>query len=117
MTEYLHWATVCVVPTRRGFGLQNKTLEAMAAGVPVVESESKAPLRERALLGLKVDRANVPLGAMRANTLSEYVYAIDRLFAEPKLREKLSTNGRTLVETEYTWERIGQRYENVIQKL
>ena len=110
MVEYLHWATVCVVPTLRGFGLQNKTLEAMAAGVPVVGSD-------RALLGLKVDGANVPWRAMRANKLEEYVYAIGRLFVEPKLREKLSANGRTLVEKEYTWEKIGQRYENVIQKL
>lgn len=110
MTEYLHWATVCVVPTRRGFGLQNKTLEAMAAGVPVVGSD-------HALLGLKVDGAKVPWRAMRANKLEEYVYAIGRLFAEPKLREKLSTNGRTLVEKEYTWASLGQRYEHVIQSV
>lgn len=43
-----------------GFGIKNKILEAMAAGTPVVESESKAPLRERSLEGLKVDGDNVP---------------------------------------------------------
>ena len=107
VVEYLHWATVCVIPIRKGFGLKNRTLEAMAAGVPVVGSD-------RALEGLKVDGANVPLRAMRANKLEEYVYAIGRLFSEPKLREKLSENGRLLVETEYTWDKVGQKYEQVL---
>ncbi|MBR8841255.1 MAG: glycosyltransferase, partial [Stigonema ocellatum SAG 48.90 = DSM 106950] len=48
MVEYLHRATVCVVPMRTGFGIKNKTLEAMAAGVPVVASD-------RGLEGLAVD--------------------------------------------------------------
>jgi glycosyltransferase involved in cell wall biosynthesis len=107
VVEYLHWATVCVVPIRKGFGLTNRTLEAMAAGVPVVGSD-------RALSGLEVDGSNVPLRAMRANTVEEYVYAIGRLFSEPKLREKLSENGRFLVESEYTWEKVGQKYEQVL---
>ena len=109
VVEYLHWSTVCVVPMRQGFGLKNRTLEAMAMGVPVVGSD-------RALSGLEVDGASVPLRAMRANTLEEYVYAIGRLFAEPKLREKLSENGRSLVENEYTWKRVGERYEQVLLK-
>ncbi|AFZ35121.1 glycosyl transferase group 1 [Stanieria cyanosphaera PCC 7437] len=105
--EYLHWATVCVIPIRKRIGLTNRTLEAMAAGVPVVGSD-------RALAGLEVDGSNVLLRAMRANTVEEYVYAIGRLFSEPKLREKLSENGRFLVESEYTWEKVGQKYEQVL---
>ena len=107
VVEYSHWATVCVVPMRQGFGLKNRTLEAMAMGVPVVGSD-------RALSGLEVDGASIPLRAMRANTIEEYVYAIGRLFAEPKLREKLSENGRALVENQYTWKKVGQRYEQVL---
>ena len=107
MVEYLHWATICVVPMRKGFGMKNKTLEAMAAGVPVVASDI-------GLSGLKVDGPDVPLRAMRANSVDEYVYAVGRLFEKPKLREKLSENGRSLVETEYTWERLGERYEQVL---
>ena len=107
IVEYLHWATVCVVPMRKGFGMKNKTLEAMAAGVPVVASDI-------GLSGLKVDGPDVPLRAMRANSVDEYVYAVGRLFEKPKLREKLSENGRSLVETEYTWERLGERYEQLL---
>lgn len=107
VVEYLHWATVCVLPIRQGYGLRNRTLEAMASGVPVVASD-------RALSEFKVDGSGVPLRAMRANTLEEYIYAIGRLFSEPKLREKLSENGRSLVESEYTWDKIGQKYERVL---
>ncbi|MGF1489966.1 MAG: glycosyltransferase family 4 protein [Prochloraceae cyanobacterium] len=107
LIEYLHWATVCVLPIPRKFGFKMETLQAMAAGIPVVGSD-------RALEDLKVDGAGVPLRSMRANEVDEYVYAIGRLFSEPKLREKLSENARKLVEKEYTWEKMGKRYEQVL---
>ena len=107
VVEYLHWATVCVIPLRKGYGLRNRTLEAMASGVPIVGSD-------RALSEFKVDGTTVPLRAMRANTLEEYIYAIGRLFSEPKLRDKLSENARSFVEAEYTWDKVGQKYEQVL---
>lgn len=107
MVEYLHKATVCVVPMRTGFGIKNKTLEAIAAGVPVVASD-------RGLEGLVVDGENVPLIALRANQPTEYVTAVCQLFENPQLRAQLSRNGRKLVETEFTWESAGKRYEQVL---
>ncbi|WP_089129310.1 glycosyltransferase family 4 protein [Tolypothrix sp. NIES-4075] len=106
MVEYLHKATVCVVSMRTGFGIKNKTLEAMAAGVPIVASD-------RGLEGLSVDDASVPLRALRANNPAEYVTAISQLFDSPQLREELSRNARLLVETQFTWESAGKRYEQV----
>ncbi|KYC39998.1 glycosyl transferase family 1 [Scytonema hofmannii PCC 7110] len=108
MAEYLHQSTVCVVPLRSGFGIKNKTLEAMAAGVPVVASD-------RGLEGLAVDEAGLPLRALRANQPAEYVNAISQLFENPQLRAELSHNGRQLVETDFTWETAGKRYEQVLQ--
>lgn len=107
MVEYLHRATVCVIPMRTGFGIKNKTLESMAAGIPVVGSD-------RGLEGLAVDGPDVPLRALRANQVEEYVDAISRLFEDPQLRAQLSQNGRSLVESDYTWDRAGQRYEEVL---
>jgi glycosyltransferase involved in cell wall biosynthesis len=104
MADYLHRATVCVVPMRSGFGIKNKTLEAMAAGTPVVGSD-------RGLEGIEVDR---PLCALRANRVEEYVSAIARLFEEAPLREQLAGNARAMLEKDYTWERMGKRYEQVV---
>jgi polysaccharide biosynthesis protein PslH len=107
IAELLHKATVCVVPLRTGFGIKNKTLEAMAAGVPVVSSD-------RGLEGLSVDVPNLSLRALRANQIEEYINAISRLFEDAELRRHLSQQGRSLVETDYTWERVGQRYEQAL---
>ena len=104
MVEPLHRATVCVVPMRTGFGIKNKALEAMAAGIPVVGSD-------RGLEGLAVDE---PLRALRANHPQEYINAISRLFEDMALRDQLSRAGRSLIEQDYTWEQAGRLYVEVI---
>jgi polysaccharide biosynthesis protein PslH len=104
MVDELHKATVCVVPLRTGFGIKNKTLEAMAAGTPVVGSD-------RALEGLNVDQPGMPLRALRANQVDDYVNAIAQLFEQATLRERLSQAGRLMMEQEFTWESAGARYE------
>lgn len=107
MVEQLHQATVCVVPLRTGFGIKNKTLEAMAAGVPVVGSD-------RGLEGLAVDASHLSQRAIRANQVKDYIEAISRLFENPTLRTELSQAARVFVETEYTWDRVGQQYASVL---
>jgi glycosyltransferase involved in cell wall biosynthesis len=110
MAPHLHQATIAVIPMRTGFGIKNKTLEAMAAGVPVVGSD-------RALEGLSPDgntdeRLNEI--ALRANDTDAYIRAITQLFEDPDHRDRLSRQGRTLVEQHYTWGGVGQRYEAVL---
>lgn len=107
MGAVLREATVCVLPLRLGFGIKNKTLEAMAAGVPIVGSD-------RALEGLPIEVAE-PL-ALRANTPTEYAGAIARLFDSPTLRQQLSQRARALVEAHYTWEKVGQQYERALME-
>ncbi|HAT14157.1 MAG TPA: glycosyl transferase family 1, partial [Microcoleaceae bacterium UBA10368] len=106
VAEYLHQAAVCVVPMRIGFGIKNKTLEAMAAGTPVVASD-------RGLEGLAVGGGPQPLRALRANRVQEYVEAISSLFENPHLRHELSRNARSHIESEYTWDIAGGRYEQL----
>jgi len=109
MTPYLHGSTVCVVPMRTGYGIKNKTLEAMAAGIPVVASD-------RGLEGLTIDDGTVPLRALRANTAEDYVEAIAQLFDSADLRQTLSENGRAMIEEGFTWEIAGDRYEQVLSQ-
>lgn len=108
VAEYLHQAAVCVVPMRIGFGIKNKTLEAMAAGTPVVASD-------RGLEGLAVGGDPQPIGALRANGVQEYVEAISSLFENPQLRQELSRNARSHIESEYTWDIAGGRYEQLFR--
>jgi polysaccharide biosynthesis protein PslH len=109
MAEYLHQASVCVIPMRTGFGIKNKTLEAMAAGTPVVGSD-------RGLEGLNIATGSEPedLLALRANTTDEYVAAITQLFDRPALRDSLSRSARAYIEQDFTWEQAGHAYERAI---
>lgn len=108
VAEYLHQAAVCVVPMRIGFGIKNKTLEAMAAGTPVVASD-------RGLEGLAVDGGPQPRRALRANKVQEYVETIASLFENQQLRQELSVSARSLVESQYTWDIIGRQYDRLLQ--
>ena len=107
IAPYLHQATVCVIPLRTGFGIKNKTLEAMAAGIPVVGSD-------RGLEGLAVDDAGLPRRALRANRVPEYVEAIQLLLTNTELRVELSRNGRNLVVHDYSWQKAAKNYEQAI---
>ncbi len=104
MAEYLHQATVCVIPMRTGFGIKNKTLEAMAAGVPVVASD-------RGLEGLAIEP---PQRALRANRVDEYVAAIGQLFDDPHLRQSIAAAAHAYVTQEFVWAEAGARYANVV---
>lgn len=104
VADYLHRATVAVIPLRTGFGMKFKTLESMAAGVPVVASD-------RGLEGMAVEN---PLRALRANTVEEYVKAISRLFEDANLRRILSQNGRDYIENHHTWEILGAQYAQLL---
>jgi len=108
VAEYLHQAAVCVVPMRIGFGIKNKTLEAMAAGTPVVASD-------RGLEGLVKGGCPQPTRALRANKVHEYVEAITSLFENQQLRQDLSVSARSLVESQYTWDIIGRQYDRLLQ--
>jgi polysaccharide biosynthesis protein PslH len=107
VAEYIHRGTVFVAPLRTGFGMKIKTLEAMAAGAPVVGSD-------RGLEGLAVDLSQQSPKALRANTVDEYVAAISRLFDNPQLRQELSLKARAWIEAEYTWQRAAKIYEEAL---
>ena len=107
MVEYLHQATVCVIPMRAGYGIKNKTLEAMAAGAPVVASD-------RGLEGLSIQANTQEMRALRANTPQQYVAAISQLFEDPLLRQAIARNARTMIEADFTWDGTGQIYRQVI---
>ncbi|MDV3347565.1 glycosyltransferase [Leptolyngbyaceae cyanobacterium CCMR0082] len=107
ITECLQQSTVSVVPLRAGIGIKTKTLESMAVGVPVVGSD-------RGLEGMAVDVEGVPLRALRANQPEDYVKAIGQLFEDAALRQTLSANARQMIEAEFNWESLGQKYAQVL---
>jgi len=92
--EYLARATIAVCPMRSGSGIQNKVLEAMASGTPIVTTEY-------ALDGIQ---ATPGRDLIVANEPREFAHRVVELLENPSLRRKLAVNARQLIEKKYTWE-------------
>jgi sugar transferase (PEP-CTERM/EpsH1 system associated) len=93
VAPYLERAAVVVVPLRVARGIQNKLLEALAAGKAVVASpEALAPLR------LKDGR-----DVVRAETPAEWVVAVTRLLSDADVRRRLGKAGRAYVARHHGW--------------
>ena len=91
--EYLRRATVAVVPLRIARGLQNKILEAMAMGLPVVATP-------QAFEGIEAE-------PFRDLILEESAEGFARqaleLIGGADLRKRLGASGRRAVEENYRW--------------
>lgn len=106
MRPYLRRATLAVAPIPYGAGIQNKVLEAMACGTPVVASR-QAIMALEARPGLDVAVADEPQ-TMAASILD--------LLANSPRRETLGRAGRVYVERHHDWERILPMLEGVYQE-
>lgn len=95
LNAYLRRATVAVAPLRSGSGIQNKVLEAMAAGTPVVATPY-------ALGGISATHGEHLLSATEPSDFADQVI---RLINNPLLARHIAYGGRELVEQRYSWER------------
>ena len=100
---YFEKASVFVAPLRAGSGIQTKNLEAMAMGVPVVTTSVGA-------MGLEAD---IGTELLVADTPTDFTKQVVHLLNNAHSRETFAQTARTRVETNYSWEAIGERLEHV----
>jgi sugar transferase (PEP-CTERM/EpsH1 system associated) len=103
---YLRRAALMVAPLNIARGTQNKILEAMAMGVPVVASRVAAG---------GVD-ASAPEHFLTASTVDEYQAALLRIIEDPAERQRLSIAGRERMLSHHAWERSMQRLDGIIDR-
>ncbi len=103
LRPYLDNAMVYVSPLRMGAGIRNKILEAMAMQLPVVATP------------LSCDGIDVTPGkdVILARRTEDIIKAVIHLLQDPALRREIATNGRRLVEEQYTWRLVGDAYERL----
>jgi hypothetical protein len=103
---YLRGSALTVAPLRIARGTQNKILEAMALGIPVVTSRLAAG---------GVD-AVVDEHLLAADTPEEQVAAILSILDRPDERARLARAGRARVLSHHAWDRSMQRLDAIIER-
>jgi glycosyltransferase involved in cell wall biosynthesis len=96
-------ASVAVAPMPYGAGVQNKVLEAMACGTPVVASD-------QAVSALKVQPGR---DLLVASSAGDHAAAILRLLNDSGLRRRLADAGRSFVRTHHDWSASVRQLEEV----
>jgi sugar transferase (PEP-CTERM/EpsH1 system associated) len=104
---YLKKAMIAVVPLRIAGGVQNKILEAMAMGLPVVGTS-------KAFQGI---HATVTDGIRIADEPKEFARQVLMLLKDPRLRRQCSLQARRYVERYHCWEDYGAHLDQLLRKV
>jgi sugar transferase (PEP-CTERM/EpsH1 system associated) len=104
---YLSKAAVCVVPLRIAMGVQNKILEAMAMGVPVIATS----IANRGI-NAKHERE-----ILVADDPASFAAATSRLLTDQHLREAIRENAKQFIDQNFRWETNLQRLDELIAEV
>lgn len=103
---YVRGSALMVAPLNIARGTQNKILEAMAMGVPVVCSKQAAG-------GIDAIAGEHFLEAEQTN---DYVNAVLSILESPELREKLSKAGRQRMLDNHYWPNSMKRLDQIVER-
>jgi glycosyltransferase involved in cell wall biosynthesis len=103
LRDYLRRATMAAAPIRYGVGIQNKVLEAMACGTPVVATKG-------IISGI---HAQPGKDLMVAEDASSFADRVIELLNHPHQCERLGMAGRKFVETHHHWENICRKLTQI----
>jgi len=102
--EYIQSAAVFVHPQEVGSGIQNKVLESMALGTPVVSTP----------VGISGIAARNGVHALITETNEECIAACAQLLSSEYERSRIAGNARALIEQNHTWGRVADQMQEVI---
>src|SRR5712692_4004555 len=106
MRPYVGRAEIMLSPMVYSVGIQNKVLEAMALGTPVVVAKQAA-----SALGARPGR-----DLLVAESAREFAEATLRLMDDAELRASLEQHGRAYVEQHHNWRAVTDRLVDVYQR-
>ncbi len=104
--DYVRRSAVMVTPLEIARGTQNKILEGMAMGVPVISSRTAARGVD-AVVGEHI---------LAATTAEEYITQISSLFDDEAKRDRLAQAGRQRVISHHNWPRAMALFDEAIER-
>ena len=104
---YLQHAAVVVAPLRLARGIQNKILEAMAMGRPVVAAHECAE-------AIEAERGTELIAAQGADA---FVREVDALLRDPARAAAIGAAGRRRVQRDYSWDSHLGAFEHHLARL
>ena len=104
--EYYATSEIFIAPMQIGTGLQNKLLEAMSMNIPCITSS----LANNAL------NATHNQNILIADTVIEYIDAINKLKNDSDFANKIANSGKRFVKTNYDWNASTAQLENLFLK-
>ena len=107
LNAHLNRAAIFVAPLRFAAGIQNKVLEAMAAGRPVITTSLVND-------GLGAQPGRELLVADDATATAQHIV---RLLADTSLREQMGRAGRQFVQERYSWIHAVERMRTIDKNL
>jgi sugar transferase (PEP-CTERM/EpsH1 system associated) len=106
VTDWCQRASVAVAPLRIARGIQNKVLEAMACGLPVVGTTS-------ATQGVEGQHER---DYLVADDATAFVDRVCGLLADPDGARALGNNARRFVEENYDWEKVFTPLDDIVAR-
>jgi len=100
---YLAQATVAVAPIVYGVGVQNKVLEALACGTPLVATPEAV-----GAIGIESGRQ-----ALIRPTQEALAQGICELLGNPTQRDAMGREGRKFVERNHSWVHLAQELSDL----
>lgn len=107
MADWYKKATIVVAPLRFGAGTQNKVLEAMAMGVPVVCSKI-------GFEGLGIKSGEGVFLGENKDSFSEHIQA---LLLDANLRKKTGELGKEVVKSKFDWDSLATLLDNYLTQV
>ena len=101
--EYMKDCKVSVCPVKIAGGIQNKILEAMAMGIPVLTTPEGAE-------GIGVSEEVLEV----ANSDEDYANKVIELIKNNEKNYQIGKNSREFIINNFSWEKVGKDWENLI---
>ena len=107
ISDLYRFSSILIAPLRFGAGTQNKVLEAMAMGVPVVCTHI-------GFAGLQIKSGD---GVIMAKESNDFIHQVNQLLSDVDQRRQVGEKGLTIAHQRFSWDSITNQLEFYVNNI